>query len=352
MRLAGSQERGWLSAKRDPESEMGIPDDHLQSTPARKGGRSRRDFLYLAGTIAVGITRGQSQVKAVDPESPQIGILLATTFTTGTLEERLDAAKACGIACGQMSMACANLPEMPDEIPPELPDRIRREAAARGITIASVTGTFNMTHPDPEHRRTGLRRLRVLAEACPGMATSRIHVCTGTRDPNNMWRRHPDNGSPEAWRDMVACIREATGIARQANVVLAFEPEVNNVVDSARKARRLLDEIGSPHLKVTMDPANIFHAGELPRMKEMLDEAFALVGKDVVLAHAKDLDHDGDAGHLPAGHGVLDYDRYVRLLRAYHFKGPLLLHGLSREQVPGCMAFLRAKLAASSLPNK
>jgi sugar phosphate isomerase/epimerase len=162
-----------------------------------------------------------------------------------------------------------------------------------------------------------------------------------------MWRRHPDNGSPESWRDMAACIREATDIARQANVVLAFEPEMSNVVDSARKARRLLDEIGSPHLKVTIDPANLFHSGELPRMKEILDEAFALVGKDIVLAHAKDLDHDGEAGHKAAGQGVLDYDRYLGLLRKYDFKGPLLLHGLSVGQVPGCMVFLRAKLASS-----
>lgn len=82
-------------------------------------------------------------------------------------------------------------------------------------------------------------------------------------------------------------------------------------------------------------------------MKEILDEAFALVGKDVVLAHAKDLDHDGEAGHKPAGQGVLDYDRYLGLLRKYDFKGPLLLHGLSVGQVPGCMAFLGAKLASS-----
>ena len=180
------------------------------------------------------------------------------------------------------------------------------------------------------------------------MGTSFIHVCTGTRDPNSMWRHHPDNGSPESWRDMAACVREATDIARQANVVLAFEPEMSNVVDSARKARRLLDEIGSPHLKVTMDPANLFHAGELPRMKEILDEAFALVGKDIVLAHAKDLDHDGEAGHKPAGQGVLDYDRYMSLLRKYDFKGPLLLHGLTVAQVPGCLAFLRAKLASAT----
>jgi sugar phosphate isomerase/epimerase len=312
-----------------------------------KGGPSRRDFLYWAGSIAAGTTCGQTLVKAVESEAPQIGILLATTFTKGTLEARLDAAKDCGLACVQMSMACAGLPEMPDQVPTELPDRIRREASARGIAIASVTGTFNMCHPDAGFRRTGLQRLRILAEASPRMGTSFIHVCTGTRDPNSMWRPHPDNHLPESWRDMAACMREATEIARQANVVLAFEPEMSNVVDSARKARRLLDEIGSPHLKVTIDPANLFHAGELPRMKEILDEAFALLGRDIVLAHAKDLDHDGEAGHKPAGQGVLDYDRYLALLRKYKFKGPLLLHGLSAEQVPGCMSFLRKKLASS-----
>ncbi len=319
--------------------------------PADSGRRSRRAFVYLAGAIAAGATCGQDRAEARETESPQIGILLATTFTTGTLEARLDAARACGLACVQMSMACANLPEMPDQIPAELPGRIRREASSRGIAVASVTGTFNMTHPDVEHRRMGLRRLRVLAEACPQMGTSFVHICTGTRDPNSMWRPHPDNDSPEAWRDMAACVREATDIARQANVVLAFEPEMSNVVGSARKARRLLDEIGSPHLKVTMDPANLFHAGELPRMKEILDEAFALVGKDVVLAHAKDLDHDGEAGHKAAGEGVLDYERYLRLLRKYHFQGPLLLHGLTPTQVPGCMAFVRAKMAASLRPT-
>jgi sugar phosphate isomerase/epimerase len=202
-----------------------------------------------------------------------------------------------------------------------------------------------MCHPDAEQRQLGLRRLRVLAESCARLGTSKIHLCTGTRDRSSMWRSHPDNDSAEAWRDMAACMREASDIARQFRVVLAFEPEVNNVVNSAHKARRLMDEIGSPFLKVTFDAANLFPAGQLPRMKEILDEAFALVGKDIVLAHAKDLDHDGDAGHLPAGQGKLDYDRYIALLHQYRFPGPLLLHGLSETQVPGCVAFLREKIA-------
>jgi sugar phosphate isomerase/epimerase len=311
---------------------------------------NRRDFLKQttqAAAFVLGMTGPRSLRAAAQPNPSaaiQIGILLGT-FGGSTLEARLDAVKACGLDCVQVSLDCAGLSDMPDEIPLEVSGRIRREAVARGITIASVQGTFNMCHPDAEQRRTGLRRLRVLAEACPQLGASKIHLCTGTRDRGSLWRRHPDNDSPEAWRDMAACVRAATDIARQTRVVLAFEPEVNNVVNSAQKARRLLDEMASPFLKVTIDPANLFHAGELPRMREILDEAFALLGKDIVLAHAKDLDHDGDAGHLAAGQGKLDYDRYLSLLHTHRFQGPLLLHGLSVAQVPGCVAFLRQKLA-------
>jgi sugar phosphate isomerase/epimerase len=309
--------------------------------------RSRRELLAMAGAAAGTMGVAGAPGQGIDQAAlPQIGILVGTTYTTGTLEERLDEARAHGFACVQLSMDCAGLPPMPDAIPTGMAERFRRAAEERGLKIASLQGTFNMCHPDAEHRQAGLRRLRVLAEACPAMGTSAIHLCTGTRNRDSMWRRHADNNTPEAWRDMAACIREATEIARQTGVVLAFEPEVNNVVDSARKARRLLDEISSPHLKVTIDPANIFHTGELPRMKEILEEAFALLGKDIALAHAKDLDHDGDAGHKAAGEGLLDYDLYLKLLHAHGFAGPLLLHGLSRAQVPGCVSFVRKKLAA------
>jgi sugar phosphate isomerase/epimerase len=176
------------------------------------------------------------------------------------------------------------------------------------------------------------------------MGTSVITLCTGTRDPDDMWKRHPDNDSQEAWKDLISSVREAIRIGEENDVTLCFEPEVANVVDSAKKGRQLLDEIGSPRLKVVMDGANLFHAGELPRMREVLDEAFALLGNDIVLAHAKDISRDGEAGHEAAGTGLLDYDHYISLIRGVGYDGPLILHGLNESQVDGCVAFLREKL--------
>lgn len=149
---------------------------------------NRRDFLKQATqatTLALGVTGPRSLPAAGEPSTAtaiQIGVLLGT-FGGSTLEARLDAVRACGLDCVQVSLDCAGLSDMPDEIPLEVSGRIRREAAARGITIASVQGTFNMSHPDAEQRRTGLRRLRVLAEACPQLGVSKIHLCTGTRGP-------------------------------------------------------------------------------------------------------------------------------------------------------------------------
>ena len=273
----------------------------------------------------------------------QIGIF-AKTFVRPTLEETLDAVKAYGLGCVQFNMVCAGLTSMPDRIEIEHCDTVRREMASRNITMAAVSGTFNMIHPDVQNRRTGLKRLRELASVCGQLGTSVITLCTGTRDPENMWRRHPENDSPQAWKDLLVSMREALQIAEAHGVTLAFEPEVSNVVDSARQGRRLLDKMQSPYLKVVMDAANIFHTGELPRMREILDEAFALLGDDIVIAHAKDLSRDGDAGGEAAGQGMLDYDYYLSLLHKVGFDGPLILHGLNEAEVEECVDFLRGKL--------
>jgi len=189
-----------------------------------------------------------------------------------------------------------------------------------------------------------LRRLRELASACNELGTSVITLCTGTRDPQSMWRRHPENDSPDAWADLGISMREALQMAEANGVTLAFEPEVSNVVDSASKGRRLLDQMQSPYLKVVMDPANIFHKGELPRMREIIDEAFNLLGGDIAIGHAKDLDHDGEAGHVAAGRGLLDYNQYLSLLSGVGFDVPLILHGLNEAQVDECVTFLREKM--------
>ena len=205
--------------------------------------------------------------------------IFAKTFSRPTLEEILDAVVSYGLYHIQFNLSCAGLPTFPDGIDPALIERIRRETAARGITMSAISGTYNMIHPDLDVRRAGLQHLRVLASACQGMGTSIITLCTGTRDPADMWRWHPDNASDGAWADLCAAMEEALHIAEDENVTLAFEPEQANVISSASRARHLLDTMHSPHLKVVIDPANLFAPDSERDLSAILDEAFALLGR-------------------------------------------------------------------------
>ena len=273
----------------------------------------------------------------------QLGVF-DKVFERDTMEERIDAVKESGFVCVQFHLDCAGIEAIPDEIPDELCDRIRKAHEDRDIVIGAVSGTFNMIHPDVAIREDGLRRLEVIAKACERMGADIITLCSGTRNTESMWRPHPENNSAEAWRDLLKSMEIAARIGEDNGVTMAFEPEVANVIDSAKKARQLLDEIGSSQLKVVIDGANIYHKGELKKMHYMLDEAFDLLGQDIAHAHAKDLDHDGEAGKLAAGTGVLDYEYYMGLLDKVGFDGPMVLHGLVESQVEMCRDFVLEKL--------
>jgi sugar phosphate isomerase/epimerase len=274
--------------------------------------------------------------------------IFAKTFARPSVEETFDAVHAHSLDAVQFNMSVTGLASLPDSIPADLATAVSGAARARDLDIAAVSGTFNMAHPDPEARASGLRRLAVLAEACGPLGTGVITLCTGTRDPENMWRRHSENTTREAWQDMRASIVEAIAIAERHDVVLAIEPEISNVVDSPAAARRLLDEIRSPRLQVVIDAANLFDADDparrLSNTRSVLSEAFDLVGDDIVLAHAKDVRADGS--FAAAGRGDIDWAHYLTLLDASGYTGALIMHGLDEADVAGSTAFLGGLLSA------
>jgi sugar phosphate isomerase/epimerase len=272
--------------------------------------------------------------------------LLAAEFPHASLEENLDAMLPTKARAVQFDLECVVGETLPERIDDATIARIRGAFAERGLELAALSGTYNMIHPDPRVRNQGLEGLKRVIEIAERLGCPVVTLCTGTRDPDNMWRRHPDNDRSDAFRDLVEQAKAASRVAEAHGITLGVEPEVSNTIDSALKARRLMDEVGSARLKIVMDGANIFHKGELARMRDMLDEAFALLGGDIVLAHAKDLDRDGEAGHLPAGKGVLDYPYYLGLIRESGFSGAMILHALTPAEAAGRVAFVRTAAPA------
>ena len=265
--------------------------------------------------------------------------IFAKTFAGTDPQTVLSQVKAAGFEVAQYNMACSGLEAMPAKIPGEIASTVKTAANKIHVDIAAVSGTYNMIHPDIQKREEGHARLEVLASSCAALGTNLITLCTGTRDPVDQWRHHPDNNSASAWADLLVAMERALAIAEKYNVTLGIEPELANVVNSAKKARDLIDSLQSPRVKIIFDPANLFEIATLDEQRRVVSEAIDFLGPHIVMAHAKDRNSDGS--FTTAGSGVLDYRHFTACLRTLDFKGPLVTHGLAADEAPGVASFLR-----------
>ena len=223
--------------------------------------------------------------------------------------------------------------EIPDRIPTAALDAAARSADRFDLPIEVINGTFNMAHPDKDVRREGIKRFALLTEAAEILGAKYISLCSGTRFEEHLWTYSPENRSPAAWVDMLDTVKRAVELAERRNITLAIESEASNIIDTPENARRVMDEVGSDHLKMILDCANLFHAGRAhPEfVRETLDAAFEAYGNDIVIAHGKDIREGGGIEFCGTGRGIVDFAYTAKLLEKWNFTGGMFLHGIYDE---------------------
>jgi sugar phosphate isomerase/epimerase len=233
----------------------------------------------------------------------------------------------------QFNLLSAGLASLPEQLPDGVAEQVGAQAQSSGVRLASLSGTYNMVHPDPNARASSRRGFANAVQAAQRMKAPIVTLCTGSRDPNDMWKHHPDNQGAEAWSVLRTELDFALELAQSAGIRLAIEPEPGNVVNSAEAARRLLNEAASPALGIVLDAANLLSPETLPKQHEVITEATQLLGNSLLLAHAKDIDASGQV--IAAGEGAVDLADFVAALRSVGYDGALIGHGFSAEKAAG-----------------
>lgn len=252
----------------------------------------------------------------------------------------------CSVAeCG---FTPSNHIEIPGSVSPEAIRAIRKASRETGIPVDAVNGTWNMAHPDRAVREEGLKRFEGFLDAVTQLDCNLVSLCSGTRSPAHLWSYDPATALPDAWEDMLDTMRRAALLAEKHGVVMAIETEAANVIDTPARARRVMDEVGSPNLKMILDCANLFHAGEVSEaiMRPRIDEAIEQFGRDIVIAHGKDIRPSEGIDFCGTGFGIVDFPYMVEKLRSVNFAGDMMLHGIySEADMPGCRAFMERCMA-------
>lgn len=242
---------------------------------------------------------------------------------------------------------CAFTPSAHIEIPAAVSDSaieaIRTASVETGISIGAINGTWNMAHPEKAVRDEGISRMEGFLKAVSALGCPIVSLCSGTRSPEHLWHDDPANKTEAAWADMLDSMKRAAALAEKYGITLAIETEAGNIIDTPEKARRVMDEVGSERLKMVLDAANLFHAGEArpEAMRPRLDEAMEYFGCDVVLAHGKDIRVAEGIAFCGTGFGIVDFPHMIQRLTALGFEGDMMLHGIENESdLVGCREFM------------
>lgn len=270
----------------------------------------------------------------------EVGVF-SRTYETGDLHETYRLMKADGIRRTQFNLSNAGLPTMAEKFSDADIERIKKITAEEKIILDVLSGTFNMIDPDEDAREKGIREFKTQCEVAAALNIPIVSLCTGSKNPQSKWKWHDDNLKESSWDDLRRTTEKIIRYAEDNKVILGVETEASNIVCTPEKSRKYLDETGSPNLKIIMDGANLFRPEQVKDMKKVLDEAFEILGKDIVIAHAKDLNFDGEKiSFCGAGEGILDFPYYIDLLKKFNYDGALIMHGLPAEKVAADRKFL------------
>ena len=273
----------------------------------------------------------------------ELGIF-SRTYECTDIDETFNRMCSDGLYSTHLNFANAGLATMPEEYNGDAVDRIATSVSAHGISMSSLTGTFNMIDPNPEQRRRGIEQFRLQCRLAKELKIPIVTLCTGSKNPESKWKWHNDNLLPESYADLMNTTESLLEFADEYDVILGVEPEVSNIINCPQAAVKYLKDAESSRLKIIMDGANLFTPEKAKHMRDVLDEAFDLLAGQIVLAHAKDFSLQNGMSFVAAGEGELDYEHYIGLLKESGYNGALLMHGLSEEQVSQSKRYLQQLL--------
>ena len=296
---------------------------------------NRRKWLKLTSAAAVGlplISYAAPDLRAKARKNLKLGIFTGV-YASLPLEEAARRIAADGFHGVVLEYGFADI-----RFDPWAPDwdkarQITRTLAKHNLKIAGLFGYYNVVDPDPARRQRGEQRMQVLIENWKQFDCPIISTETGTLNDKSEWLESPENATEKGYQTCRAALERLTKAAKKTGAIISIEAYWRNMIDSIARTERVLRDV--PGLKLVMDPCNYFRKDELSRMDPMLEEMFRRLGKQIVLAHAKDVKASADGTDLPAsGQGVLDYPLFLRLLAGLNRELYLIIEHLTLDDVP------------------
>ena len=199
----------------------------------------------------------------------------------------------------------------------------------------------NLVNPDPDDREQ--QRSGALRRDCGWplkLGAACIDTGPGSMSATGPWSPHPDNWAPWAEANLIDSLGQAAEVAAEVGVRIHLEGHQLVTLRDAAVTRRVVDAVGSPWVRVDMDPVNWITLDTYYDTGAAIDEMFDTLGDPALAAVTARTSTSGTATrvHLDTvttGQGAIDHQRYMQRLEALDPDIYLMVEGCSTEDAPG-----------------
>lgn len=245
----------------------------------------------------------------------QLGIRLHDTKEL-PFEERIADVHALGFACGHLALSkvIREFPTTDEALTPGLAMYIKKVFAKNQVDIAVLGCYLNLANPNPEQLKKAMNRYMAHVRFASWLGCGVVGTETGA--PNETYSYVPECHGEEALRTFIGNLRPIVKYAEQMGVVMAIEPVWRHIVYNPGRARRVLDEIGSPNLQIILDPVNLLDISNYQDQEAIVEEAIEVLGPDVAMVHLKDyMPMEGKLEAMACGLGRMQYGTVLKFIK-------------------------------------
>jgi sugar phosphate isomerase/epimerase len=228
---------------------------------------------------------------------------------------------------------------------------------AAGLDLAQFSLTYSecLFAPDPAVRGAIAEKIGrgiVLARELEAQA---LLIRPGSLNPAGPWTPARENHLPESIERLIDTLRPIAAQAEAMGVLLVLETHATSIMDSPELCRTVIDTVGIPALRLTMDVVNHFQTlRQVYDSGDRIDHIFDLIGGIAPIAHIKDIvvqpRHVLHLDEIVPGQGELDIGRLLRRFHALYPHGYGLIEHLPIDQVPLAAANVRRIAAEYGVP--
>jgi len=271
----------------------------------------------------------------------KIGIRAHDLVEKKTPEELASIVREHGFSYVQLVMSKALFPCSYDE---SFVQKVSASLKEKGIAVAMLGAYFNPVHSNPQVVRGGVANFKANLRIAHEFGHPYVGSETGSFN-DSPWTYNPKNQTEEGYQASKAVFAELARYAEEVGEDIAIEGAWGHVMYCPKVLKRLVDELYSPRVHVTVDLYNYLYEGNFENRDAIFLEALQLFGNEVKIIHLKDAKVvGGKLVQVAPGQGDFHYSLMIEAIRKYCPNAILVFEGVKALDIDVSHRFVETLL--------